>query len=165
MKLKLLALAALAATSIGAQASTVAVLGSSPAFVIAGFIDATPAGFSVDSNSFTINAGSWLTTGSVTTQLSLVSDIDFANVWITDGVTTYAFTQSVFDSAAEQWVLNTTIGAGTYTLHVDGTIAAGEVTTFGGELHVTTVPEPETYALMLAGLGAVGFIARRRRSV
>lgn len=29
---------------------------------------------------------------------------------------------------------------------------------------VTPVPEPQTYALLLAGLGAVGFVARRRRS-
>ncbi|WP_229259375.1 PEP-CTERM sorting domain-containing protein [Duganella aceris] len=30
---------------------------------------------------------------------------------------------------------------------------------------VTAVPEPETYAMLLAGLGAIGFIARRRRQV
>ena len=30
---------------------------------------------------------------------------------------------------------------------------------------VTAIPEPKTYALMLAGLGAIGFIARRRRQV
>ena len=29
---------------------------------------------------------------------------------------------------------------------------------------VTPVPEPETYALMLAGLGVVGFMARRRKA-
>jgi len=30
-------------------------------------------------------------------------------------------------------------------------------------LKVAAIPEPETYALLMAGLGAVGFIARRRR--
>jgi hypothetical protein len=29
---------------------------------------------------------------------------------------------------------------------------------------ITPVPEPETYALLLAGLGVVGFVARRRRT-
>ena len=30
---------------------------------------------------------------------------------------------------------------------------------------VRAVPEPETYALMMAGLAALGFISRRRKSV
>jgi len=32
----------------------------------------------------------------------------------------------------------------------------------GARLEITPVPEPSTYALMLAGLGAVGLLARRR---
>jgi len=32
-----------------------------------------------------------------------------------------------------------------------------------GDVGIAAVPEPETYAMMLAGLGLVGFMARRRR--
>lgn len=32
-----------------------------------------------------------------------------------------------------------------------------------GALHVTAVPEPESYAMLLAGLGAIGALVRRRK--
>jgi hypothetical protein len=34
---------------------------------------------------------------------------------------------------------------------------------YSGELSVVAVPEPETYAMFIAGLGALGFMARRRQ--
>lgn len=54
---------------------------------------------------------------------------------------------------------------GTYYFEVTGTGAG----TSGGRFAytasaVSAVPEPETYALLLAGLGLVGFVASRRRA-
>jgi hypothetical protein len=46
--------------------------------------------------------------------------------------------------------------------------ATGTSDSYGGSLDkisfTTAVPEPETYAMMLAGLGLMGLVARRRRS-
>ena len=42
-------------------------------------------------------------------------------------------------------------------IHTPGTYAAGEIRGF-----LAPIPEPETYALMLAGLGAVAWAARRK---
>lgn len=49
--------------------------------------------------------------------------------------------------------------AATYTLVVSG----GGTGSYSGSVMLSPVPEPETYAMMLAGLGVMGFIARRRR--
>ncbi len=58
-----------------------------------------------------------------------------------------------------------TLAAGQYHLDITGTIGPHA---FGGQyavaLMATPVPEPETYAMFLAGLGLMGFMARRRRS-
>lgn len=46
--------------------------------------------------------------------------------------------------------------------HIAGTVVTNE---WNGDfqLNVVAVPEPETYAMMLAGLGLMGFVARRRK--
>jgi len=44
-----------------------------------------------------------------------------------------------------------------------GTVLAGHSVTIGYE-YIMAVPEPETYAMLLAGLGLIGFSARRRMS-
>jgi len=42
--------------------------------------------------------------------------------------------------------------------------STGMLTYTVGSAPVTAVPEPESYAMMLAGLGLMGFVARRRKS-
>jgi hypothetical protein len=64
----------------------------------------------------------------------------------------------------DQWSLDlTALSAGTYTLKVSGIVLTNSAASFGGNINLVPVPEPETYAMMLAGLGLVGFIGRRKR--
>jgi hypothetical protein len=53
---------------------------------------------------------------------------------------------------------------GPLQLVVTGTTGAGGgvFSSYSGTLNVTVIPEPGTYALMLAGLGGIGFMARRQ---
>jgi hypothetical protein len=51
-------------------------------------------------------------------------------------------------------------------LDIAGIQEIGKSAGYGGDLVATpAIPEPETYALMIAGLAAVGFTARRRKRV
>lgn len=52
-----------------------------------------------------------------------------------------------------------------HTIIVTGKAIGGSTVGFTGSISVSAVPEPSTYALLLAGLGAVGFVASRRKPV
>lgn len=76
--------------------------------------------------------------------------------------------------AAAQGLGFNTVSDGSISLAYDlGTIAAGETASFSYAYNMSVVPvtpppppipEPETYAMLLAGLGLIGFMARRRKA-
>jgi hypothetical protein len=49
-----------------------------------------------------------------------------------------------------------------YEIRTSG-IVVGAFGSYGGNLVVSPIPEPEIYAMMVAGLGLLGFVARRRK--
>jgi hypothetical protein len=69
------------------------------------------------------------------------------------------------DSSSWSWDIANTIGAGNHTLAITGNMSPvkGSYQYVPGTI-TAPVPEPETYAMMLAGLGALGFLGRRRKT-
>jgi hypothetical protein len=51
-----------------------------------------------------------------------------------------------------------------YYLAVNGTVLSATGSAYGGTVLITPVPEPETYAMLLGGLGIMAFLARRRKA-
>lgn len=90
---------------------------------------------------------------------------------------------AIFDSGNHELFKGTTLSTyefgSTWTSHVGGVLPAGDnyfVRVVGSQQNdvglsyqfdmvSTPVPEPETYAMLLAGLGLVSFIARRRKQI
>jgi len=58
----------------------------------------------------------------------------------------------------------TALSSGEHFVTLQG-ISGGATAYTGGIFNVSAVPEPETYAMFLAGLGLMGVIAKRRRNV
>lgn len=70
-----------------------------------------------------------------------------------------------FDGTTGNTFNSLVLAAGSYFYKIEGSVAPGA---FAGFYTLTStlapVPEPTTYALLLAGLGAVGFVASRRKA-
>lgn len=61
------------------------------------------------------------------------------------------------------WTIQTGgLPAGNYYVQVDGVIVSDTSASYAGNLNVLPVPEPQTYAMLLAGLGLVAARARVR---
>lgn len=70
-------------------------------------------------------------------------------------------TFTVLNATESDFAVLSTIPPGSFRAFFAADVITGQFT--GAVGAVQAVPEPETYALMLAGLGVMGFVARRRR--
>jgi hypothetical protein len=96
--------------------------------------------------------------------VDIFANIDFSTVVLKnlDTLAEYDFSV-VNDGPLSIAALGTTfLYAGNYSLTVSGSSDNGG--SYGGQFSVAPVPEPATWALMIAGLGVVGMAMRRRSS-
>jgi len=76
------------------------------------------------------------------------------------GTSTHQITNLAPNSASYSWTANAT---GTQWVSFNSGTAGGNSGPVIDNVMLTAVPEPETYALLLAGLGVIGMLSSRRR--
>ena len=82
----------------------------------------------------------------------------------TAGDTLVTTGSSLQSGSMDVWTLSSdNLAAGDYYILASGNLVSDTSASFGGAVMMAPVPEPETYGMMLAGLGVLGVLARRRK--
>ena len=174
MKLKFVAAAAVSAVMLasGAANATTTALGAAVVGTPLSFGGLVPvAGGFMDYFTFTLpaNGGSGYSVanfqflpGQYNTVLQTLSVVSNLNGMMFDFDDT-TVSSSVIPGSNSLSLALSSQPAGDYYLVVSGIANGTQGGIYTGAISVTAVPEPETYAMMLAGLAALGFLARRRQ--
>lgn len=160
---KLVLAMAIAGSAMSAQAATYAITpGSSFAAGVNGsFTDyltfslAQPSSFAYAVANLVSSSTQTFTFGGASFSMTIISNITDLAASLYSGVPNSG---SLIDPGVGS------LSAGSYFIKVTGTgTGTGGLGSYGVASQVAAVPEPESYAMFLAGLGIIGAIARRRK--
>lgn len=164
MKLKIIAAAALSVLAVGAAQADDHDWGShDPLELIA--ILANPGAFT-DNIMFSISGSSNLSSTTVANNLLSVLNVQngMVSLFKEAGATDTLIGSYSFDgTTGSTWHTFTSLAAGDYYYQVTGNATGSQGGFYSLTSAVQAVPEPETYALLLAGLGIMGSLYRRRK--
>ena len=155
MQLKPFVAASLVAfASLGAQATTT---DWDAHGLLESALGGTGGGLIYDTYLFTLSATSTVDS-SVSTFGAAIAPANYS-IWNSDNTATpYSW-----NFGGSPTVHTATLTAGNYYYAVFGVSPGFAAYSISSAAVAVPVPEPETYAMLLAGLGVVGFVARRRR--
>ncbi len=157
MKLKSIVAASIVAlTTLSSHAATTTDWGTHD--LLESSLALSAGGLVFDTYAFTLSAAS--TVASSITSIGTLAPATYS-LWNADNTPT-AFSWN-FGGAPTVHTVNLAAGSYYYSVFANATGAAAY--SINSAATVTAVPEPETYALLLAGLGVIGFVAKRRKSV
>lgn len=127
--------------------------------------------FTLDLSALGLSGSVYIGTSLLTANSLMGSGYDISAATFDGNAFTAAIDTTTQFGSVDYWYYTGPVNStGTYTLVVDGTALNNG--SFTGSIAVSStpitpplapVPEPESYAMMLAGLGAIGLLARRRR--
>jgi hypothetical protein len=119
----------------------------------------------VDNYTFNLASTSFVTS-SISSSASGAQDLDFTSIVLQNAasVVVASFAGNFGNDMNEFYALNQVqLAPGAYHLIVSGWNSVSQAS-YAGTVAVTAVPEPASSALILGGLGLVGFVIRRRQA-